>query len=327
MSYVGPDFDPPRPRRFRRGPLTVAVAALVPGALAGWLVWLAVGNDSGGGSDRAAPATSSSAPGSGAPSAAGSASATARDDGKPGKSPKASPSGSATGAKPAGSGPLKGKVVVIDPGHNPGNFQHTSEINRKVDIGTNRKECDTTGTSTNAGYAEAIFTLDVANRMRTILEHEGATVKLTHDGDRSWGPCVDERARIGNKAHADAVVSVHADGSASGNRGFHVILPGSVHAGGADTRPIVASSRELGERIAGLFVRETGSAPSNYIGDGTGLDVRTDLGGLNLSTVPKVFIECGNMRDSKDAARLTSGAWRQKAARGISEGIVSFLHG
>ncbi|MFG2448627.1 N-acetylmuramoyl-L-alanine amidase [Streptomyces sp. M41(2017)] len=327
MSYVGPDFDPPQPRRFRRGPLTVAVAALVPGALAGWLVWLAVGNDSGGGSDRAAPATSSSAPGSGAPSAAGSASATARDDGKPGKSPKASPSGSATGAKPAGSGPLKGKVVVIDPGHNPGNFQHTSEINRKVDIGTNRKECDTTGTSTNAGYAEAIFTLDVANRMRTILEHEGATVKLTHDGDRSWGPCVDERARIGNKAHADAVVSVHADGSASGNRGFHVILPGSVHAGGADTRPIVASSRELGERVAGLFVRETGSAPSNYIGDGTGLDVRTDLGGLNLSTVPKVFIECGNMRDSKDAALLTSGAWRQKAARGISEGIVSFLHG
>ncbi|WP_406377870.1 N-acetylmuramoyl-L-alanine amidase [Streptomyces sp. NBC_00197] len=327
MSYVGPDFDPPQPRRFRRGPLTVAVAALVPGALAGWLVWLAVGNDSGGGSDRAAPATSSSAPGSGAPSAAGSASTTARDDGKPGKSPKASPSGSATGAKPAGSGPLKGKVVVIDPGHNPGNFQHTSEINRKVDIGTNRKECDTTGTSTNAGYAEAIFTLDVANRMRTILEHEGATVKLTHDGDRSWGPCVDERARIGNKAHADAVVSVHADGSASGNRGFHVILPGSVHAGGADTRPIVASSRELGERIAGLFVRETGSAPSNYIGDGTGLDVRTDLGGLNLSTVPKVFIECGNMRDSKDAALLTSGAWRQKAARGISEGIVSFLHG
>ncbi|MFD0070648.1 N-acetylmuramoyl-L-alanine amidase, partial [Streptomyces sp. NPDC127574] len=88
MSYVGPDFDPPQPRRFRRGPLTVAAAALVPGALAGWLVWMAVGDDSGGGSDRAAPATSSSAPGSGAPSAAGSASATARDDGKPGKSPK-----------------------------------------------------------------------------------------------------------------------------------------------------------------------------------------------------------------------------------------------
>jgi N-acetylmuramoyl-L-alanine amidase len=152
-------------------------------------------------------------------------------------------------------------------------------------------------------------------------------VKLTQNGDRPWGPCVTERAQIGNKAHADAAVSVHADGSAAGNRGFHVILPGPVHAGGADTRAIVGPSRDLGERIAGNFVRATGSAPSNYIGGGTGLDVRKDLGGLNLSTVPKVFIECGNMRDSKDAALLTSGAWRQKAAEGISEGIVSFLRG
>ncbi|MFF4346371.1 N-acetylmuramoyl-L-alanine amidase [Streptomyces sp. NPDC001530] len=323
MSYVGPDFDPPQPRRSRRGPLTVAVAALVPGALAGWLVWQAVGDDSGdgGGSDKAGAASSSSAPGS--PTASASASATG--DSKPSTSPHSTPTSSAS--RPAASGPLKGKVVVIDPGHNPGNFQHAAEINRKVNIGTNWKECDTTGTSTNSGYTEAQFTLDVAHRMRTLLEQQGATVKLTRDGDRSWGPCVDERAEIGDKAHADAVVSVHADGSAAGNRGFHVILPGSVHAGAADTRPIVAPSRDLGERIAGLFVRETGSAPSNYVGDGTGLVVRKDLGGLNLSTVPKVFIECGNMRDSKDAALLTSGAWRQKAARGISEGIVSFLRG
>jgi len=196
-----------------------------------------------------------------------------------------------------------------------------------VDVGTHRKECDTTGTSTNDGYAEAEFTLDVAHRMRAILRKQGATVKLTQDRDRPFGPCVDERARIGNAAKADAVVSIHADGSGAGNRGFHVILPGPVNAGEADTRAVVEPSRELGERIAGNFVRVTGTAPSNYIGDGTGLVTRKDLGGLNLSTVPKVFIECGNMRDSKDAALLTSGAWRQKAAQGISEGIVSFLRG
>ncbi|WP_406168370.1 N-acetylmuramoyl-L-alanine amidase [Streptomyces sp. NBC_00996] len=321
MSYVGPDFDPPQPRRSRRGPLTVAVAALVPGALAGWLVWQAVGDDSGGGSDKAGVAPSSSAP------ASPTASASGTDDSKPSTSPPSKSTSTPSASAPAASGPLKDKVVVIDPGHNPGNFQHAAEINRKVNIGTNWKECDTTGTSTNAGYTEAQFTLDVARRMRTILQQQGATVKFTQDGDRSWGPCVDERAEIGDKAHADAVVSIHADGSAAGNRGFHVILPASVHAGAADTRPVVAPSRDLGKRIAGLFVRETGSAPSNYVGDGTGLVVRKDLGGLNLSTVPKVFIECGNMRDSKDAALLTSGAWRQKAARGISEGIVSFLRG
>ncbi|WP_405879456.1 N-acetylmuramoyl-L-alanine amidase [Streptomyces sp. NBC_01136] len=333
MSYVGPDFDPPQPRRSRRGPTTVAVAALVPTALAGWLVWQAVG-DSGGGrgaSDKAA--SSSSAPESSSAAGARTPTASGTNDGKPPSSTLSDPSTPATPATPsasdlpAASGPLKGKVVVIDPGHNPGNFQHTADINRKVNIGTNWKECDTTGTSTNAGYTEARFTLDVARRLRTILQQQGATVKFTQDGDRSWGPCVDERARIGNQAHADAVVSIHADGSAAGNRGFHVILPASVHAGAADTRPIVAPSRDLGERIAGNFVRDTGSAPSNYVGGGTGLVVRSDLGGLNLSTVPKVFIECGNMRDSKDAALLTNGAWRQKAASGISEGIVSFLRG
>ncbi|GCB49861.1 hypothetical protein SNL152K_7204 [Streptomyces sp. NL15-2K] len=260
---------------------------------------------------------------SGSSGKAGSAVGTATAQSSPSTSEKPTPTTSPSA--PAASGSLKGKVIVIDPGHNPGNFQHTAEINRKVDIGTNRKECDTTGTSTNSGYTEAEFTLDVAHRMRALLEKQGATVKLTQDNDRPYGPCVDERARIGNKAHADAVVSVHADGSGTGNRGFHVILPGSVHAGAADTRPIVDASRDLGERIAGNFVHVTGSAPSNYVGDGTGLDTRTDLGGLNLSTVPKVFIECGNMRDSKDAALLTSGPWRQKAAQGISEGIVNYL--
>ncbi len=228
--------------------------------------------------------------------------------------------------------PLAGRTIVVDPGHNPGNFRHTREINQKVDIGTGLKECDTTGTSTNASggkaaYTEAAFTLDVSHRLRDLLEARGATVVLTHDADRPYGPCIDERARTGNGAEADAVVSVHADGSAQGNRGFHVIVPTKVKKGSADTGPIVAPSRTLGERIAAAFGRATGTAPANYLGDGTGLDVRSDLGGLNLSTVPKVFVECGNMRDPKDAALLTSGAWRQKAAQGIADGIVTYLQG
>ncbi|GHF34046.1 hypothetical protein GCM10010218_14000 [Streptomyces mashuensis] len=229
--------------------------------------------------------------------------------------------------EPAADGPLKGKVVVVDPGHNTHNNEHAAEINRQVDIGTGRKECDTTGTETNSGYAEATFSLDVAHRLRAVLQSRGARVVLTHDGDRPYGPCVTERADIGNKAHGDAAVSIHADGSDVGHRGFHVILPAAVHAGRADTSAIVGPSKELGARIAGNFVRVTGSAPSNYIGGGTGLDTRSDLGGLNLSTIPKVFIECGNMRDPQDAALLTDAAWREKAAQGIADGITDFLRG
>lgn len=340
VSYTGSNpgssdpFDPsdrfgsasPRRSPLRR-PLTVALAALVPGALLGWLAYEALGGTGtgtggAGGPDRGAGAAASSStlrsPTDGSPAGGASGDGNASGDGKQGAGGTASTAGSTS---------LKGKVVVIDPGHNPANAQHTAAVNRKVDIGTNWKECDTTGTSTNSGYSEAEFTLDVAHRLRTLLQQQGATVKLTQDGDREYGPCVDERARIGNAAHADAVVSIHADGAGAGDRGFHVILPATVHEGAADTRAVVGPSKDLGRLIAGDFARTTGSSPANYIGDGTGLVTRKDLGGLNLSTVPKVFIECGNMRDTKDAALLTSGAWRQKAAQGISEGIVSFLRG
>ncbi|WP_328762605.1 MULTISPECIES: N-acetylmuramoyl-L-alanine amidase [unclassified Streptomyces] len=286
----------------RRSGLAVGAALLAPTALAGWVL---IQLTTGAGADDARPPR--------IVMPAGSASA-ATD-----ATPKADPSPS--------KGPLAGRTVVIDPGHNTGNFKHTSEIDEKVDIGTNRKECDTTGTTTNSGYMEAEFTLDVSRRLRTVLEAKGLKVVLTHEADRAWGPCIDERARIGNGAAADAVVSVHADGVSEGNRGYHIILPAKVKGGAADTAPIVGPSRDLGERIASNFARTTGSAPANYLGSGTGLVVRDDLGGLNLSTRPKVFIECGNMRDAKDAALLTSPEWRQKAAQGIADGIVGFLGG
>lgn len=313
VSYDENQHRHPRPRPSRRGLVAaVAGAALVLGGAGGWLVWRADGLGGGG-----APA------------------ATATSEGRPGGSEVPAPAGPGTVPPPASSpapfpsekesGPLAGKVVVVDPGHNPGNFSHTREINRQVDIGTNRKECDTTGTATAAGYREADFTLDVSRRLRILLEKQGARVEFTQDGDRAFGPCIDERARFGNEAGADAVISVHADGSAAGNRGFHVILPDQVKAGAADTSMIVGPSRELGERVAGRFLRATGSSPSNYVGGGTGIDVRKDLGGLNLSTVPKVFIECGNMRDPEDVALLTSPSWRQKAAQGMADGISSYL--
>ncbi|WP_369356485.1 N-acetylmuramoyl-L-alanine amidase [Streptomyces sp. cg2] len=292
----GSTFPPPRRSR---GTLLIVLAVVVAVGVGGWLVWRPPG-----GGRSPADATASGSPAPDTPGPGGGA-----DDPAPSHGPHS----------------LRGKTVLLDPGHNPHNRDHTREIARLVDIGNDRKECDTTGTATDDGYAEASFTLDVVRRARALLRAEGARVVLTQDGDRPYGPCVDGRAAAGNEVHADAAVSVHADGSAPGNRGFHVILPARVTAGAADTSRIVGPSRELGGRLADRFAAATGSARSNYIGHGTGLDTRSDLGGLNLSAVPKVFIECGNMRDPKDAAQLTDAQWREKAARGITEGITDFL--
>ena len=56
-----------------------------------------------------------------------------------------------------------------------------------------------------------------------------------------------------------------------------------------------------------------------------GIQPRDDLGGINLSTVPKVFIECANMRNAADAALVTSPAWQARAARAIAAGLTTFL--
>src|SRR5204863_1455192 len=79
-------------------------------------------------------------------------------------------------------GPLDGMTVALDPGHNGGNAGAASTINRLVPIGKGqRKACDTTGTATDGGYAEAAYTWDVAVRARRVLRNRGATVVLARN--------------------------------------------------------------------------------------------------------------------------------------------------
>ncbi|HEX4726332.1 MAG TPA: N-acetylmuramoyl-L-alanine amidase, partial [Jatrophihabitans sp.] len=123
----------------------------------------------------------------------------------------------------APSRPLTGTVIVLNPGHNGGNAANAAAINRQVPAGFGQyKACDTTGTETNAGYQEHAFNWDVSLRVRTILQAHGVRVIMTRDSDTGVGPCVDERARIGNQAGVAAVVSIHADGAATTGHGFHV---------------------------------------------------------------------------------------------------------
>ncbi|MCU1448799.1 MAG: cell wall hydrolase/autolysin [Acidimicrobiales bacterium] len=212
---------------------------------------------------------------------------------------------------------------MIDPGHNGGNASHPAEINRLVDAVTERKPCDTAGTATNDGYAESAYTFDVSQRLKRLLDEAGAHVVLTRTSDTGVGPCITERAAIGNRAKADAAVSVHADGGPPGGRGFHVIEPALV---AGHTEPILAPSHRLALLLRKAYAAGTGMPPSTYIGH-DGLDVRSDLGGLNLSTVPKVFIETGNMRNATDAPLLKSPDFRQRAAAAIFAALVEDLTG
>jgi N-acetylmuramoyl-L-alanine amidase len=217
--------------------------------------------------------------------------------------------------------PLHGKTVVIDPGHNGRNWAHAAEIGQLVDAGTLRKACDTTGTQTAGGYSEAAYDLDLARRLARILRKEGARVVLTRRTNDGWGPCITTRAAIGNRARADAAISIHADGGPAGGRGFHVIYPPRIT---GLTDDIARASRRLAVTVRDAFRVRTGEPVSTYAGH-DGLDVRSDLGGLNLSDVPKVLVETGNMRNATDARRLESSLYRRREAEALADGIEAFL--
>lgn len=217
--------------------------------------------------------------------------------------------------------PVRGRTIAIDPGHNGQNWRHLAEINRLVNAGTLRKPCDTTGTATASGYTEAAYNFDVARRLAAILRAEGARVVLTRHGNDGWGPCIDKRAAIANRAHAAVAISIHADGGPPLARGFHVIYPPSIR---GLTDDIAAASFALARDIRTSFRNGTGMPYATYIGH-AGLDRRSDLGGLNLSNVPKVFIETGNMHNRTDARLLEDPQFREREARALARGLSAFL--
>jgi N-acetylmuramoyl-L-alanine amidase len=217
--------------------------------------------------------------------------------------------------------PLSGRTIVLDPGHNGGNARHPHKIGRLVDAGTLRKACDTTGTQAPSGYTEAAYTLDVALRLARVLRLRGARVVLTRSTNSGWGPCITTRAAIGNRIRAAAAVSIHADGGPPTGRGFHVIYPPAIP---GLTDDIAVPSRRLALAIRAAYRAGTGLPYSTYTG-ARGLARRSDLGGLNLSDIPKVFVETGNMRNARDAALLSDASFRGRVARALARGLENYL--
>ncbi len=222
---------------------------------------------------------------------------------------------------PAAALPLAGRVITVDPGHNGGNFTHPQQISRLVDDGNGEKECDTTGTAAPDGYRETDFNWSVAVRLRALLLAAGARVVMTRDSNTGVGPCITERAAIGNRAHSDAAISIHADGGPTDGSGFAVLIPAPI----ADraNQSIIRPSLALGIALRSSLLR-MGLHTSTY--DGVdGLAPRSDLGGLNLSRVPKVFVEVANMQNGPDEAPMERPSYRQAVARALLAGLERFL--
>jgi N-acetylmuramoyl-L-alanine amidase len=216
--------------------------------------------------------------------------------------------------------PLAGKTVGIDPGHNGRNYTDPSYIDHQIWNGRELENCNTTGTATDSGYTEAAFNFHVATYLRRDLRAEGAHVVMTRHTNHGIGPCVNRRAQIINHAHADVGIDIHGDGGPAAGRGFAILEP----VRDRENRRVIGSSTTFARILRHDVLAHTSMPTSTYDGV-NGFTHRDNLAGLNLTRVPLVLIESGNMRNSTDARLMTTSHFQQALARAFAKAITTFV--
>ena len=202
-------------------------------------------------------------------------------------------------ARPGVAAPLAGKVVGIDPGHNGLNYSAPGVIDQPVFNGTGLRAVRHDGHGDRQRLHRGAVQLRRGHLPAGRPRGGGGHRRADPARQRRRGAVRHDPGRHHQRAHADVAVDIHADGGPPGGRGFSVLEP--VADGPNDG--VVGSSAAFAGLLRDAFVAGTPMPVSTY--DGVdGLQPRNDLAGLNLTTVPKVLIECGNMRNATDAALL-----------------------
>lgn len=211
--------------------------------------------------------------------------------------------------------PLSGWTIAIDPGHNGGNSSNLEAISQLVSDGRGEiKDCDTTGTQTNSGYAEHTFNFLVSQRLADRLGLLGAQVLLTREDNEGIGPCVDVRGRFAEDVDADLMISIHGNGTVDESASGFFAIVADPAISPSQGEPSLSLADDLLEALA-----SSGLEPSSIITDG--VMYRDDLATLNFARRPTVLLELGEMRNPEDAAFMQTVEGHQQYALAIAAGV------
>lgn len=202
-------------------------------------------------------------------------------------------SGKSTSTSPTtapSSGTLKGKIIVVDPGHGGSNPGATAN---------NTKESDNN--------------LAVGLKLRDKLVQAGATVIMTRDTDRtvapegsSLGEELAARVNLAESNHADIFVSIHSNDN-----------PDTSIAGAMTFYPSGKSSA-LASKIQDSLITATnatnkGTSPATFYV-------------LRNAAMPSTLIEMGFVSNQNEATLLNNDAYRTKISQGIFNGILKYFN-
>lgn len=216
-----------------------------------------------------------------------------------------------------------------------------------IDAGHGGKDPGAIG---RTGTQEKKIVLDIAKRLRRILQGRGFSVRMTRDGDRFIS--LPERTEIASRAGADLFISVHANSNPSrGVHGLEVYTAGdsgfmdgdeaqrrtnrrlmfrnlSMKNGDSQVERIVSDMLHThkqgeGKVLAGRLARQTARVAKTR---NRGVkDARFYV--LRNTLVPAVLVEVGFLTNPREEKLLRSGAYRQRIARGLAEGILDYANG
>ena len=200
-------------------------------------------------------------------------------------------------------------LICLDPGHGtaPDVARRTEPIGPGAAA---RKIVDGGGAP---GEAEVV--LAISKRARALLAAAGYRVAMTRTSPGYRGMNAD-RARFCNRRGAGLMVRIHADGATDpGTHGAATLYP-AARRGWTDD--VAADSRRAARLLQGALVAATGARD-------LGIRARSDLVGFNFADVPVVLIEAGFMTNRREGAKLRTGAYQQRVARGIAAGVAAFV--
>ncbi|MEY2541929.1 MAG: N-acetylmuramoyl-L-alanine amidase [Verrucomicrobiota bacterium] len=197
-------------------------------------------------------------------------------------------------------------TVVLDPGH--GGYDK--------------------GAVSKFGY-EKDYALDVAKKLRPLLQAKGLTVILTRDDD-TFVP-LEVRAKIANLAKDAIFISIHfnatdRDLSASGFE-IYCLTPRGAPSTSDDALALSFMNVQPG---TGVDTHSVGVAACIYhsiLGHTAEPDrgiKRARFAVLRLTQIPSVLIEGGFMTERGESRMIAKNEWRSEFARAISIGIESY---